>query len=71
MFHESELQVTELTEYKDTDTSIRHIIYINYLDTYLHQIATTGSTKYKTCKSMTKHTMNLSLFLFTIIALKY
>ena len=35
--HESELQVTELTEYKGTDTSIRHIciIYINYSDTYL------------------------------------
>ena len=54
--HESELQVTELTEYKSTDTSIRHIciIYINYSDTYLYQIATTGSTKYKTCKSVTK-----------------
>ena len=45
MLHESELQVTELAEYKGTDTSIRLIIYINYLDTYLHQI-TTGSTKY-------------------------
>ena len=27
LLHESELQVTELTEYKGTDTSIRHIIY--------------------------------------------
>ena len=43
LLHESELQVTELTEYKGTDTSIR---YINYSDTYLHQIATRGSTKY-------------------------
>ena len=56
LLHESELQVMELTEYKDTDTSIRHIciMYINYSDTYIHQIATTGSTKYKTCKSITK-----------------
>ena len=51
--HESELQVTELTEYKGAYTSIWHIIYINYSDTYLHQIATTGSIKYKTCKSVT------------------
>ena len=43
LLHESELQVTELTEYKNTYISIRHIIYS---DTYLHQIATTGSTKY-------------------------
>ena len=56
LLHESELQVTELTEYKSTDTSTRYtcIIYINYSDTYLYQIATTGSTKYKTCKSVTK-----------------
>ena len=53
LLHESELQVTELTEYKGTDTTIRHIIYINYSDTYLHQIATIGSIKYKTCKSVT------------------
>ena len=43
LLHENELQVTELTEYKGTYTSIRHIIYINYSDTFLHQIATTGS----------------------------
>ena len=54
LLHESKLQVIELTEYEGTDTSIRHIIYINYSDTYLHQIATTGSTKYKACKSVTK-----------------
>ena len=54
LHHESELQVTELTKYKGTGTSIRHINYINYSGTYLHQIATTGSTKYKTCKSVTK-----------------
>ena len=54
LLHESELQATELTEYKGTDTSIRHIciIYINYLDTCLHHITTTGNTKYKTCKSV-------------------
>ena len=41
LLHESESQVTELTECKSTETSIRHIciIYINYSDTYLHQIA--------------------------------
>ena len=54
LLHESELQDTELTEYKGSATSIRHIIYINCLDTYSHQIATTGSAKYKTCKSVTK-----------------
>ena len=43
LLHESELQVTELTEYKGTYTLIRHTIYINYSDTYLHHIATTGS----------------------------
>ena len=37
LLHESELQVTELIEYKGTYTSVRHIciIYINYSDTYL------------------------------------
>ena len=56
LLHESELLVTihKLTEYEGSYTSIRHTIYINYSDT--HQIATTGSTKYKTCKSETKHT---------------
>ena len=54
LLHESELQATELTEYNGTYTSIRHIIYINYSDTYLYQVATTGSTKYKMCKSVTK-----------------
>ena len=54
LLHENELQYTELVEYKGKDTSIKHIIYINYSDTYLHQIATTGSTKYKACKSVTK-----------------
>ena len=31
LLHESELQVTEVTEYNGTDTSVRHIfiIYIN------------------------------------------
>ena len=38
LLHESELSVIELTEYKDTDTSIRHITYINYSDTYLHPV---------------------------------
>ena len=34
--HESELQVTELTEYKDTDTSIRHTItLITQIHTYI------------------------------------
>ena len=53
LLHESELQVTELTEYNGTYTSVRHIciIYINYSDTYLHQIT---STKHKMCKSVTK-----------------
>ena len=51
LLHESELQVTE---YKGTYTSIRHIIYIKYSDTYSYRIATTGNTKYKTCKSVTK-----------------
>ena len=36
LLHEGELHVTELMEYKGTDTTIRHIIYINYSDTYLH-----------------------------------
>ena len=41
----SEVQVTKVTEYKGTDTSIRHIIYINYSHTHtLHQVTTTGST---------------------------
>ena len=73
LFHESELQVTELTEYKDRDTSIWHIIYINYSDTYLHHIATTGSTKYKACKSVIKTYVVCvpSLISFVIIALKY
>ena len=54
LLHESELQVIKLTEYQGTDTSIRHIIYINYSDLYLHQIVTTDGTKYKACKGMTK-----------------
>ena len=54
LLHESELQVTELTEYNGAYTSIRYIICINYSVTYLHQIATISSTKYKTCKSVTK-----------------
>ena len=44
LFHESELQVTELTEHKDKYTSIRHIICINYSDRSLHQVATTCSS---------------------------
>ena len=31
---ESELQVTEVTEYNGTDASINYIIYINYSHTY-------------------------------------
>ena len=57
LLHECELQVAELTEYKGTDTSIRHtcIIYINYSDTYvlctyIIYIATTGTTKTKHAK---------------------
>ena len=57
LLHESELQVTEVIEYKGTYTSIGHIVYINYSDIYLHQIATTGSTKYKKCESMTKNVL--------------
>ena len=37
LLHESELQIIELTKYKGTGTSIRHIciIYINYSGTYV------------------------------------
>ena len=70
--HESELQVTELTEYKGAYTSIRHIIYIKYSNTYLYYIASTGRTKYKTCKcDKNILSVNLSLISFAIIALKY
>ena len=65
LLHESELQVTELTEYKGTDTSVRHIVTINYSHTYLHQI----QSMQKCDKSIL--TINLSLISFTIITLKY
>ena len=45
LLHESKLQITELTEYKGTDTSIRHVIYINYPDTYLHVVLNTKCAK--------------------------
>ena len=46
LLHESELQITELTEYKGTDTSVRHIVnLITHIHTYI---------RYKVCKSVTK-----------------
>ena len=53
LLHESESQVTKLTEYKGTDTSVRHSVNINYSYIYI----VTSDTK--KAKVWQKHTLYL------------